>query len=184
MKISIDLDGVIFNMDWLFQQIHSFNNEEYHYPVTWKMDNFSEKIRYDIFDAFRSPDTMYHVPFLFSSISIGNFFYNLIIDGGNELYIVSSRYKEIHTMTKEILLKEFPMLKKDNIYIIEGSKIPVLKELNIDLHIDDSPEVIESCLEKKIDCIMVSNETTVYNHYLRDRVKWIDNIFDIKYLLF
>jgi hypothetical protein len=68
----------------------------------------------------------------------------------------------------------------DNIIDVNGhTKIEAIKENGIDLVIDDSPIVVEECLDVGIDCVMISNSKTLYNHYLRDRVQWAKNLFQV-----
>ena len=38
--------------------------------------------------------------------------------------------------------------------------------------LDDNPHVIEDCLLSKATPILISNEKTPYNQYLRDKVEW------------
>ena len=43
---------------------------------------------------------------------------------------------------------------------------------NIDYMLDDNPHVIEDCLLSKATPIVISNEKTPYNQYLRHKVEW------------
>ena len=68
----------------------------------------------------------------------------------------------------------------DNIIDVNGhTKIKAIKENGIDLVIDDSPIVVEECLDAGIDCVMISNSKTLYNHYLRDKIQWAKNLFQV-----
>ncbi|MDR1826289.1 MAG: hypothetical protein LBQ49_01195 [Rickettsiales bacterium] len=61
---------------------------------------------------------------------------------------------------------------------IGADKIAVLKEINPKLHIDDGARIIELCVENGINHLMISNEYTGWNHYLRDdpRVRFVENL--------
>jgi hypothetical protein len=52
----------------------------------------------------------------------------------------------------------------------------VLKEIGSDLHYDDEPKAIESCITNGVDSIMISNRGTLYNHHLRGKAKWTTSL--------
>ena len=64
----------------------------------------------------------------------------------------------------------------EQVYDRPGKKSDILKELQPDIHFDDSPFVISGCLEKNVPVVMISNDSTLYNHYLRGRVEHYNNL--------
>ena len=58
-----------------------------------------------------------------------------------------------------------------------ADKAGVLKDIGTTLHVDDGPAAIETCVENGINHLMISNECTKFNWYLRDdpRVRWVEN---------
>lgn len=58
----------------------------------------------------------------------------------------------------------------------QGLKSGILKELKTDMRFDDGPLVVGGCLDKGVPVTMISNNDTLYNHYLRDRVQYYDSL--------
>ena len=89
---------------------------------------------------------------------------------------LESKY-HIYYITSQLVSnknKRIEQLKRNGInngeLIITGySKINVIKELNPIVHFDDSPVVIDECLDNNVGVHMISNKSTPYNHYLRDK---------------
>ena len=62
------------------------------------------------------------------------------------------------------------------IYDMPGLKSDILKDLQPDIHFDDSPYVVRGCLEKNVNVVMISNNSTLYNHHLRPFVEHYTNL--------
>ena len=62
------------------------------------------------------------------------------------------------------------------VYDQEGLKSDILRDIGTDIHFDDSPYVIQGCLQKDVPVVMISNNSTLYNHYLRDHVEYYSNL--------
>jgi hypothetical protein len=60
--------------------------------------------------------------------------------------------------------------------IHSADKGGLLKEIGSDLHYDDEPRVIEGCIASGVDCVMISNKGTLFNHHLRDKTKWTTSL--------
>ncbi len=180
MKIAIDVDGVLLNMTTIFKYAFTYYNEEYYPATDWDMHNYPEHIREHIlFTLFGDENMMtLHMPFKDNYVALIKKLYEWK-EQGHELYILSSRCKAILEKTRFHLLLHFQNIFKD-ILIIQGSKIPYLKEYEIDLLIDDGNKNIEACLENNINVIMISDDDQVYNHYLRNKVKWCKSILEVK----
>jgi hypothetical protein len=58
----------------------------------------------------------------------------------------------------------------------QGYKSDILKEIKPTMHFDDGPFVIEGCLSKEVPITMISNNNTLYNHYLRNRVQYYNDL--------
>lgn len=180
MIITIDLDGVIFDLNQINRYVFKENNLDYISPKSWDMNEYPNHIRNEIYKRFKTNDVA-NTPIINNKIRDTLYVLNL----ENSIYFVSSRFKELHKPTIERMLYEFPFLDNSQIILTDNqSKIPILKHMKSDLHIDDSPYVIQECLNNEVNCIMISNGETQYNHSLRNKVfhmKSLDNIKDYLY---
>lgn len=62
------------------------------------------------------------------------------------------------------------------VYDNPTAKIDVLKEIKTDLHFDDGPHVVSDCIRHGVNIAMISNPNTLYNHHLRDKVKYYSDL--------
>ena len=165
MNIGIDLDGVVFNMDFLFRRVHESYGIPYNYPTEWSMSCYREDVKEEIFRYFKNPYLMTSLPLLNDLNDTINYF-NVLKSKGHKLFIVSSRYDEVHIESLTLVTELFGNYIEEN-HIVEGSKIPALKYFDIDIMIDDSPNVIQGCIDNDIVPIMISNKTTPYNYHMQ-----------------
>jgi uncharacterized HAD superfamily protein len=179
LKIAIDIDGVLLNLDTLFKYAFTYFNEEYYPATDWDMTNYPDHVRNLVFMMFEDENIMTtFLPFKDNMDDIKNKF-ELWKDKRHELYILSKRFEVISERTKHFIACMFPRTFK-KVIVIQGSKIDYMKEYNLDILIDDSPKNIQECLDNKIDCIMISDDNQVYNHFMRDKVKWYKSILGVE----
>jgi uncharacterized HAD superfamily protein len=178
MRIGIDLDSVMLDLNFLFETVHARHYEAYQPPVDWKMSNFKQEIREELFAAFRNSRTMSHLMWLHPLGQIQSFMRELKSEGHN-LYIISSRFEEVQNETFMMIHAAFGDYYK-TAWIKEGSKIEAFQLFKIDIHIDDSPSVIQDCITSKVIPIMISNATTPYNFHMREKVNNCDNLLIAK----
>lgn len=99
-----------------------------------------------------------------------------------DIYYVTNRFRQAEDSYEQLLknginctlnqvIKSYTDKNSDK-KVATIDKAQILKELNSILHFDDSPYVIESCLQANIPCHMISNHEMQYNYYLRDKVKY------------
>ena len=180
MIITIDLDGVVFDLNKIIKDIFIKYNLEYFTPKTWTFDGYPENIKQEIYKSFKT-DAVVNTPLIDNKIR--NTIYTLNLE--SSIYFVSSRFKDLHKPTIERMLNEFPFLDNSQILLTDNqSKTPILKQLKSNLHIDDSPSVIQECLDNKINCIMISNEDSEYNKHLKNKVfhtSSLNNVIDYLY---
>ena len=96
---------------------------------------------------------------------------------GFDIICLTARSLEIERETIQMVQKHFPWIK-DTI-VVNGSKIKKLAEIKPVLFVDDGPKYIEESLKLGYNTIMISNKYTLYNHSLRNKVKWVKKIHDI-----
>lgn len=178
-KIGIDLDNTVFDCTPLYRSAFRGSPFTYYHPTDW-----------DVYKCYPKPiaDTMiklFKSPCLYSMEPINeNIPYAINkIAKTHDCYITTARYhalgeKQAKAMTIEQLEINGIMFPADKIIITPHSKIQTFKNIDIDLVFDDSPGVIEDCLNNGIDCVMISREDTPYNHYLRSKVSWKANLVE------
>jgi len=196
--IGLDLDNTVFNSEPLYKMGFKRFDRIYKYtpPKDWDLFKcYPSPVVYDILDLFNS-DVVYKMPLL-------NKKYPEVIQNWQHKYdvkVLTSRKSEktdayffgdiYRKKVSWVRLKTYEQIWNNGMYvpmdnIIQTNtydKIDEIEKHNIDLVIDDGPKVIEGCLKNGVDCIMVSTAKTPYNHYLRNKVKWVKNLFEIKQL--
>jgi hypothetical protein len=181
MKIGIDLDGVLFDIQAVEKKICFRNGVDWTPAPDWNYSNYSEGFRKQIFSGFANPELMVdNITFLHPIEDIKRVM-EKFINEGHELYIVSARAGSVAEQTTDFIKGHFSDYIKGIFCGDMKSKIPKLKEFGIEVMIDDSPKVIEECLENDITPIMISSDSQLYNHYLRDEVNWFSDFVKVTY---
>lgn len=160
-KIGIDCDDVSFDF---ISGLAEFHNKKYgtklrrsdystyHFKELWGCDNTEADRRVDEF--LDSPDFGRILPLPGAVEGVGR-----LLDWGNELYIVSSRYKRLYWKTAMQIAKHFPYNAFDggiwlsrNNYTSRGNdalgKAEICAIKRLDAMIDDSPEYALECAEE------------------------------------
>lgn len=167
--VSFDLDNTIINVNPLVKKAFKDAGEKYTKPTIYNWNNIYSKNVCDKLKELFSSDMIYDMNLIESNIP---YYLNLIYNHSNfNPYYVTQRF----TNNQEKTYKQLSRLEiKTNIEnVIDHSvpKIEILKNIRSELHFDDNPHVIEDCLNNNIRCHMISNNDTLYNHYLREHVK-------------
>ena len=68
-------------------------------------------------------------------------------------------------------------IPSENIHITDFDKVQLAKFLKLDVIFDDSPIVIQNCLDNNIPCVMISTPVTPYNHHLRNKVEHYTSLY-------
>lgn len=177
--LGVDLDNTVFDCTPMYRSAFRGSPYVYYHPTTWDVyECYPESIADTMIKLFKSPclytmellDT--RIPYILNKIS-----------KVHDCYITTARSsslggKNAELMTQEQLERNGIYYPKEKIVVTPHSKIGVFREKNIDLVFDDSPGVIEDCLNNNIDCVMISRNETPYNHYLRTKVEWATNLVD------
>lgn len=174
MKVSFDLDSVIFDLNALMSRAFTGSGQKYTYPTNWNIYAcYSADIAQKMECLFRD-DYLYQTPLLDKKMP--EILNSLMKRPDLEVCFVTER------RTKQPL-KTFNQLKSagincsfNQVYDQEGAKADILKQINTDLHFDDSPIVVKGCLEQHVPIVMISNNTTPYNYHLRNRVEHYVNL--------
>ena len=174
MRITIDLDNVIFNMTPLYKEAFRRAGQDYIKPISWDVDTiYDEKVCNNLIDLWSS-DYLYTMPVLDKKIpQILNW---LMTQSGTEVFFVTERL--LKQPEKSFRQLRNAGIKCTSFQVVDkpGLKSDILKELQPDIHFDDSPYVIKGCIKKSVPVVMISNNSTLYNHHLRDKVEYYPNL--------
>lgn len=173
-KISFDLDNVIFNMHPLYVEAFRRANKPYKKSTSW---NISEEYDADVCEylyALWSDDMLYTMPVFDKQIP--SMINDLIQSDDYKVIFVTQRMLKQPEKTFQQLVNAGIHCSFNQVYDKNGQKADILQELKPDIHFDDSPYVVQGCLEKHIPIAMISNNATLYNHHCRPYVKYYTSL--------
>lgn len=167
--VGFDLDNVLVNLTKEERKIANKHNIK-QYAKDWNFSNYPDECKQEIYEMFKNPEIMCNLkPFNCSKKLI-----KWLQNRGDKVYIITARYENVYNETIEYVNKLFNI---NPIVVGFGeSKIDILKELNVDTWIDDSPKEMKQIQELGIKCILISNKTTVYNHHARNFCFWLPSV--------
>lgn len=169
MRISFDLDSVIFDIEPLYIQANREFGVKYVRPRHWDVDKcYDANVTARLFELFRD-DSLYTMPLI--SAEYPMILNNILQDPRHETFFVTQRVLQQPEKSYMQLRNAGINCRPDQVYDKKQPKVEVLKELGIDIHFDDSPCVVGDCLRDGVNVAMISNDATQYNHFLRGRVK-------------
>ena len=192
MIIGLDLDNTVFNAEPIFKMgFKYFHNYKYYLPQDHNLYNcYPKEVADKIMEYFKTKpgyDTKPFNPRYSWLIWEWQQKYDLKVitsrttDYGDCYFfgdIVRKKVSFARMWTYEQLEKYGMRVPMDNIIDLNAqTKIDAIKEQKVDLMIDDSPIVIQECIDNGIDCIMISTAKTPYNQHLRPKVTWAKNLF-------
>lgn len=189
-NISLDLDNTVFDLEPVYKMgFIGFPQYKYKSPISWAVyECYPREIADKILGYFRTIEN-YKTPLLYKRypklISKWQQKYNIKIitsrrSNEPDVLFQGNMISWVRYQTYEQIKRAGIPIKMDDVIDVNGhSKIEAFHKENIDLVIDDSPVVIEECLDAGVDCIMISTKKTPYNHYLREKVVWVKNLFEV-----
>lgn len=184
--ISIDLDNTLFNIQPIYRS--GFGPHQHYTPPTdWDLTKcYSKEIAAKIIAAFKSPA-------IFKTSLINDSYPYLLhnLRNFNQLRFITTRKSdkkpvpygdsyvpyELYETYRQLLANGIRCAFKEVIPTKDETKLDAIRAAHIDLVIDDSPVVIEKCLEEGIDHVLISNQNTPYNHYLREQATWAKDLY-------
>lgn len=177
MNIGIDLDSVVFDMEPLYKKAFENTGVKFYRPQFWKVhDCYPTHIADKLIELFTSK-TLFKMPLL--SPVLPKVITNAMCNGNNIKFITARRGGETPEKADKLFNSTYNQcyragfrLGTQSVVLSHGDKAETLKQHSIDLHFDDSPIVIEACIKNGVDCELISNVKTPYNHYLRSKVSW------------
>ncbi len=170
MKIGIDIDNVISNMDE--ELLKEYIEHDKTIRNTGIVNNNARYIRYEMFDWTKQEDDDFYYSNIeriaqnFKPIKDSKQIIDLLKKEGHEIYIITGRdngeYTNPHKMTEDWLKKYdiyYDKLIFTNAYKKSQKSIECIKN-NIDIMIEDS---ISTCIDLKENNINVLTMNTKYN---------------------
>ena len=172
IPISFDLDNTVFDVSGLYLEAWTATKQRVPedtkgYPTRWDFQNdpaFPQAVSTYLFQAFSDGGLLKFD----CSATLAEQLNEIIGDPHYDVYFVTDRYKHLDT---------YGQLLRNNIKIAEShlilshEKHKTLAQLGIRIHCDDNPWVLESLTPqfKGTLPVLMSNATTLYNHYVRER---------------
>ena len=174
MRITFDLDDVIFNMRPIFEEAFKRAGQPLVKQTSWDIASiYDESVCQHLRDLW-ADDMLYKMPVLDKKIP--HILNVLMARPDMDVLFVTERRLKQPEKTFQQLRNAGIKCRFDQVYDKYGLKSDILRELRQDIHFDDSPYVIGGCLEKSVPVVMISNDSTLYNHHLRDRVEYYESL--------
>lgn len=165
--LTFDLDNTIFDTTPVTREAFKRCHKDFYYGTHFNVHLSYPKDVADELTRLFSDDMWFNtqllnveVPYLLNKL---NQYY--------EVYYVSNRFRESKDSYDQLKRNGIDCVI-DQVIKLQGDKTPILKKLNTSIHFDDSPHVIETCLQNGINCHMISNHEMQYNYHLRDKVRY------------
>ena len=174
MKISFDLDSVIFDIEPLYIQANKEFGVEYKRNWNWDLDEcYPPQVVARLIELFKD-DSLYTMPLISQEYPV--ILNNLLRNPKYEVSFVTQRRLQQPEKSFAQLRNAGINCKFSQVYDRKQPKVEVLKEIGTELHFDDGPHVVSDCLRESVNVAMISNDTTLYNHFLRDRVQHFSDL--------
>jgi hypothetical protein len=174
MLLTIDLDSVIFNMRPLYNKAFRRAGCDYKKQTSWDIDTiYEEDVCRNLIDLWSS-DYLYTMPVLDKKIP--QILNQLMARKDMDVLFVTERLLKQPEKSFEQLRRAGIECTFNQVVDKDGLKSDILQELKPDMHFDDSPYVIKGCIKKSVPVVMISNNSTLYNHDLRDKVEYYPNL--------
>ena len=174
-KITFDLDNVIFDMKPLYKTAFRRAGAPYVKPTNWNLKECYDNpdVVNNLLELF-GDDLLYTMPVLNKNIPY--ILNGLIANPEYEILFVTERKYKQPDKTFNQLRSAGINCRYNQVVDQDGLKSDILKELNPMMHFDDGPLVVAGCLDKGVPVTMISNNNTLYNHYLRSKVQYYDTL--------
>lgn len=175
MKIGLDLDNCVFDAEPLYRQAFVRTEYQYYPPKEyWIEKAYPKQVANNLKKIFKSEAVFWTKPF---EIQLPGIINMISTNPNHEIHVITAReVPNAKDNTVNQLRRNGIYIPENNVHITDFDKISKIKQLGIDLVFDDSPIVIEQCLQNDIPCIMISTSRMPYNHYLRSKVPYYSSL--------
>lgn len=174
-KITFDLDSVIFDIKPLYKTAFRRAGVPYQKPTSWILKEAynNETVVNNLLELF-GDDMLYQMPLLDKNIPY--ILNNLMKNPEYDILFVTERMHKQPAKTFGQLRGAGINCSYNQVVDQVGLKSDILKDLKTTMHFDDGPLVVAGCLDKGVPVTMISNNDTLYNHHLRNRVQYYDTL--------
>lgn len=172
--VSVDLDNTLFLNKAVFKKVFEKYGIDYYPSKHWDMRDYPNEIRKEIFELFNKKEFV-NQPLIEKDIG-------KLLNETNKAFdvkFVSSRGELLFLETARRLMVEFPdFFTLDKLLFSSSRKSDTLKTMDLEMHFDDSPEVIKDLKKNDLSFTMISNGDTLYNHELRKNTSYVEKLSD------
>ena len=172
--VSVDLDNTLFLNKAVFKKVFEKHGIDYYPSKYWDMRDYPNEIRKEIFELFNKKEFV-NQPLKEKDIG------KLLNETSKafDIKFVSSRGELLFLETARRLMVEFPdFFTLDKLLFSSSRKSDTLKTMDLEMHFDDSPEVIKDLKKNNLSFTMISNGDTLYNHELRKNTSYVEKLSD------
>lgn len=174
MNICCDLDDTLFESNVIMDVVNQYGLPYKREDIkTWEIVELPEYCRMEIRKRWKLPEYMCNLKPCENSEEKIRKWHN----EGHKIFCITSRDLSIEKETKNMVRKHFPGITET--FVVNGSKNKVLSEIKPDLFIDDGPHYVIESINLNIKTVMISNNHTPYNHFLRSSIYWKKKVADI-----
>ncbi len=173
-NIFLDLDNVLVVSNFVEIASKNAGMDLKEADITqWNFANFPENVRDLIFKCFNDPEIMCKNVKVIEGVADWIKKHSL----NHNLYVITARNSAIHKETSAMIRNLFPQIKE---IFYRHDKTNVMKEYSNVLFVDDGPTNIDDAMSNDIECVLISNKYTKYNHHLRPKVTWKKAVTEIE----
>ncbi|HDK25503.1 MAG TPA: hypothetical protein ENG48_00245 [Candidatus Atribacteria bacterium] len=145
-RIGFDLDGVLYNWQSIaFHLINKKHNYKFGEREFWsrkaRSNRFYGKHRQEIEDIASDPNTY----FMEELSNINKEVLRILKSKGNELFYITARPEHLRPVT-ELWLNANEVPDKHNLFMPYPEKTDIIKELKLDVYLDDRDYIIQDAL--------------------------------------
>lgn len=172
IKIGLDLDNCIFDSEPVYKM--GFEGTQYTYVPPQKYfiaEVYPQEIVDRLLHLFKTKAMYTTKPY---DPTLAAYIKSLTRKGICEFHVITARNSlndPLWDTFTQLQMYDF-QIPFNNIHITPLNKTLTINKYKIDYMLDDNPHVIEDCLNSSTTPILISNEKTPYNQYLRNSVEW------------
>jgi 5'(3')-deoxyribonucleotidase len=178
LVMGLDFDDVLIHTNYVVREIVKKCGESLDYD--WEFSGFK-------IETINRIKQFFNDPIAFNNIYLLDSHAKDILSEWAEHYkliIITARASstEMINQTNKMIEENLPMISEVYFVAPANSKAKLFKNCELDIWIDDSPTGCLTSKEMGIKTYMISNESTPYNYYLRDKINWVEGIEQINLL--
>ena len=162
LNIGVDLDSTLI-------EAHAVNNaaKKLGYNIsqkdqlTWNKHEFPKDLQELILEYYALPAEMCHaaIPIEGAQAKIKDW-----SERGHNVILITARGENLKDETISMVNRLFPEIKEICFSGYNEPKASIMSDKKLDIWVDDAAHGIEEAIELGIDCYLVSNNNTKYNH--------------------